>query len=245
MSESKVRAAQRATMGLQQQQKEEYGRLELLKPVPLEGGAEGHEVVIYRPFCRGMTEVLDTSKLVTQVERFVDACCYAFNGSGEPMKFHGRDLSSVDASELAGVIAEMTQDADTIQVSEEQNGDGVTQPMIYTLQRPVKLITTNSDNNEVVQQISFEARKLSEISEFLDARGETREFHTFMRLFGKPLDLRIPVMSDYIINALDFIDYMVIRRTILPKFIVSRNRWKKQSSTALSSTIGPPTPGAS
>ena len=62
-------------------------------------------------------------------------------------------------------------------------------------------------------------------------RGETREFHTFMKTFGKPLGLRFPLMSDALINALDFLDYLVIRRQVLPKFVTSRSRWKRASTS--------------
>src|SRR5262249_26818505 len=109
-------------------------------------------------------------------------------------------------------------------------GDGVTSPIIYTLQRPVKL--TPTDDGEVVSQFEFLSRSVGDISEFLDARGETREFHTFMRTFGKPLGVRIPIMTDILINAIDFLDYLVSRRQIMGKFITSRNRWKKASLPA-------------
>lgn len=224
MSESKVRA--RASANAPPVQREEYGRLELLQPIPLEGGNEAHEIIIFRPSCRAMTEVLDTVKLNVQIDRFVEACCRALNGTGEPLTFRGTELSSVDGSELASVIASMSEDADAVQL--EDTGDGITQPFVYTLQRPIKL--SPGDDGESLYQVAFEARKVSEISEFLDARGETKEFHTFMRTFGKPLGLRVPIMSDAIINALDFLDYLVIRRQVLPKFITSRNRWKKASS---------------
>jgi len=204
---------------------EEYGRLDLLSPI-VANGIEAHEIVIYRPSCRAMTEVLDTPRLNVQIERFVDACCRAVNGTGEPLEFAGRELSSIDGSELASVITSMSEDADAVTI--EDTGDGITTPLVYTLQRPVSL--TQKEDGERVLQIAFEARKVAEIQEFLDARGETKEFHTFMRIFGKPLGLQIPIMTDALINALDFLDYLVIRRQILPKFINSRNRWKKASS---------------
>ena len=208
---------------------QEYGRLELLAPIGLQNGAQAHEIIIYRPTCRAMTEVLDTPRLGVQIERFVEACCRALNGTGEPMEFNGRELSSIDGSELASVITSMSDDADSVII--EESGDGITAPMVYTLQRPIKL--TQDEDGETVHQFAFEARRVAEISEFLDARGETREFHTFMRTFGKPLGIRIPIMTDVLINALDFLDYLVIRRQILPKFISSRNRWKKASSRGL------------
>lgn len=210
---------------------EEWCRLDLLKPVPLSnGGGEGRTLVIYRPGCKLMTEVLDTQQLGVQIERFANGCCKALNGSGEPQEFAGADLSCVDGSDVAGIIATISAEADAV-LLEDTGGDAVTAPLIYTLQRPINL-TPQLDDSETLYQIAFEAKKMSEITEFLDAMNttETRYFHTFMRTFGKPLQLRIPIMTDAIINALDALDYMVIRRQILPKFIASRNRWKKASS---------------
>jgi hypothetical protein len=186
-----------------------------------------------------MTETLDTPKLNVQIERFVEGCCRAVNGTGEAMPFPGKELSSVDGGELASVITSMSEDADAVVL--DDSGDGITSPMIYTLQRPVTM-NPNVQDPEILHQFEFMARRVSEISEFLDARGETREFHTFMRVFGKPM-LKIPVMTDALINALDFLDYLVIRRQILPRFINSRHRWKKASSLAHLSTIGRPIPG--
>lgn len=206
-------------------QQEEYGRLELLQPIPLDNGAEAHEIVIYRPSCRAMTETLDTMRLNVQIERFVEGCCKALNGTGEPLAFKGRELSSIDGSELASVITAMSEDADAVIL--EESGDGITAPLVYTLQRPITM--SPGENGETVHQFEFMARRVADISEFLDARGETREFHTFMRTFGKPLGLRIPIMTDALINALDFLDYLVIRRQIMGKFINSRNRWKRAS----------------
>jgi len=219
---------------------EEYGRLQLLAPIKLANGGESQEVVIYRPTCRVMTEALDTTRLHVQIERFVEGCCRGVNGTGEAYPFSGGELSSPDGSELASVINAMSQDADDVVL--DIAGDGVTIPIIYTLQRPIEL-TPGKLETEKVEQFEFMARKIGEISEYLDARGETREFHTFMRTFGKPLGIRIPIMTDILINSLDFLDYLVIRRQIMGKFISSRNRWKKASSLAPSTTIGRPDRG--
>jgi hypothetical protein len=96
------------------------------------------------------------------------------------------------------------------------------------------IVRTNVPEHEweTVHQIEFLAKKVGDIAEFLDARGETREFHAFCRTFGKPLGLRFPLMSDGIVNQMDYADYLAIRRTILPKFVVSRNRWRKEPSRA-------------
>ena len=80
----------------------------------------------------------------------------------------------------------MSEDADAVIV--EETGDGITAPIIYTLKSPVRLTPVDG---EMVEQFEFMARKVSEITEYLDARGETREFHTFMRTFGRPLGIRL------------------------------------------------------
>lgn len=202
----------------------EYARLPLLLPIRLPNGSESHEIIIYRPPCNIMTEVLDTVKLNVQIERFVSGSCKAMNGTGSPISFDGGELSSVDGAELASIITAMSNDADTVMIDE--GGDGITEALLYTLKRPVQM------GEETVRQFEFKARKIGDISEYLDARGETREFHTFMRTFGKPVGLRFPLMSDALINALDFLDYLVIRRQVLPKFVTSRSRWKRASLSA-------------
>ena len=70
---------------------------------------------------------------------------------------------------------------------------------------------------------------MASISDFLDARGETKEFHAFMRAFAKPLGVNMSVMSDILIDALDFLDYLVIRRQIMGKLVFARRRWKRAS----------------
>lgn len=204
-----------------------YGRLQLQGPIKTMNGGEGHEIVVYRPTCKTMTEVLDTPRVQVQLERFVDACCRLVNGTGETSTFSHKELLSSDSAELSSVITAMSDDAERVTVDE--SGDGITSPVVYTLQRPISLPATN----ELVSQFEFIARKVGEITEFLDARGETKEFHTFMRLFSKPLGIQSAMgtfTSDILINAIDFLDYLVIRRQIMGKFIASRNRWKRESS---------------
>lgn len=216
---------------------EEYGRLSLLAPLTLPNGVTAKEVVFFRPTCGMMTQILDTPSRNVQIERFVEHCVRAVNGnngSGETLPFAARDLNTMDANELSSVISDMSMDADAVVVND--TGDGVTQPIIYTLQHKITMST--SDNAEVVTQFEFMARKLGDIAEFLDARGETQEFHTFMRTFAKPLGVKIPIIHDAMINALDFVDYLAIRRTIHPKFVNSRRRWRRASLPALSITTG-------
>src|SRR5262245_27710810 len=204
---------------------QEYARLELLTPVTAKGGAEAHEIIVYRPSCRAMTEVLDTARVMDQVTRSVSTSCRGLNGGGEPLEFAATELNAIDGSELSSIITAMSDEADRVTL--DDTGDGITEPMVYTLRHPVRL--TPREDSEVVHQISFQGQKVKDISDFLDARGETREFHSFMRAFGKPLGLRIPLMTDILIDALDFLDYLVIRRQIMGKLVFARRRWKPAS----------------
>jgi len=216
-----------------------YARLQLLAPLQINGDAL-RDVVIYRPTARAMTEVLDTPRLNVQGERFVDQCCRLTNGDGREERFQFSEMNCVDSAEIAGIIGSMSQDAEAIVL--ESTGDGITEPIIYTCKSPIKMNALDP-NSELVEQFEFMARKVGEIAEYLDARGETRQFFTFMRLFGKPLGVRIPIMTDALIGALDFIDYLAITRQIIPRFINSRGRWRKESTLGPSITIGPPALG--
>jgi hypothetical protein len=204
----------------------EYGRLELLQPITAKGGKEAHEVVIYRPTCKQMTEVLDGAEnQVERLERFVSKCCRALNGSAEPLEFPFGELNSADGADIGSIVAAMSDDAS--KVSPEIIGDGITEPLLYTLQTPLKV--SPKEDSEVVRQLMFEAKRVRDISDYLDASGATAEFHTFMRAFAKPLGLAMPLMTDILIDALDFLDYLVIRNTIMGKFVNSRKRWKRVS----------------
>lgn len=216
----------------------EYGRLELRKPIPLSNGKEGKEIIIYRPTCGAMTEVLDLGLSAgQQVQRFCDSCCRAVNGlDTDPQPFSAAHLLANDSAELGNVINAMSEDADAVTL--DDRSDGITAPLIYTLQHPIKM--SANEDADVIEQLQFEARTVGEVSEYLDIanRGETREFATFMRLFGTPLGVKVPIMSDSLIGALDFLDYLVIRRQVMPRFLHSRNRWKRASSPVPSRTGG-------
>jgi len=205
----------------------EYARLDLLQEITAKNGATAKEIVVLRPTCRQMTDVLDTQRVGVQIERFVNACVRAVNGGAEPLEFAVEQLNALDGAELTSVINAMSEEADAV-VFDTQGADGVTEPIVYTLQHPIKLARPNGDG-ETIHQLSFEARRVKDISEFLDARGETREFQSFMRSFAKPLGVSMPVLSESIINALDFVDYLVIRRQIMGKFTFARGRWKRAS----------------
>jgi len=204
----------------------EYARLDLLQEITAKNGATAKEIVVLRPTCRQMTDVLDTQRVGVQIERFVNACVRAVNGGAEPLEFAVDQLNALDGAELTSVINAMSEEADAV-VFDTQGADGVTEPIVYTLQHPITLRRADGAESETIHQLSFEARRVKEISEFLDAKGETREFQSFMRSFAKPLGVSMPVLSESIINALDFVDYLVIRRQIMGKFTFARGRWKR------------------
>jgi hypothetical protein len=209
---------------------DEYGRLDLLQEVTTKDGKPAKEIIIYRPTCKSMMEIYDAFTNKLQVERFVGTCVRALNGGTEPIEFNAAELDSADGSELAGVITEMVREADTVHLPPDI-GDGISAPLVYTLRYPIRL--TPRPDAEVLTQLSFEARRIRELSEFLDAgvRGEAAQFRAFMRAFGTPLGIAVPVMSDILIDSLDFVDYLVIRGpAIMGKFTTARGRWKKTSS---------------
>lgn len=205
---------------------QEYARLELIKPITVKSGGESKEIVVFRPTCRMMTEVLDTPRVNIQVERFVGSCVRAVNGGTEPVEFAAAELNAIDGSELSSILNEMSEEADRVNI-DDSGGDGIMSPLVYTLQRPIKL--TPKDDGEILHQLSFEGRRVGDISDFLDARGETKEFHAFMRAFAKPMGVTLKMLTDNLIDAMDFIDYLVIRRQIMGKLVFARRRWKRAS----------------
>jgi hypothetical protein len=204
----------------------EYARLQLLQEVTTKNGVQAHDLIVYRPTCRGMTDVFDAADLRIQIEKFVRHACRAVNGSDAPLEFEASELNLADSADIGNIITTMSEEADEINI--EESGDGISAPVIYTLKYPISL---SKDSGEVLHQLSFEAKRLKDISEYLDATrpgvGETKEFHAFMRAFAKPMGITVPVMSDAIIDALDFVDYIVIRRKIMGKFTAPRRRWKR------------------
>lgn len=205
---------------------QEYARLELVKPISVKDGGTSREIVVFRPTCRMMTEVLDTPRVNVQVERFVTSCVRAINGGTEPVEFNAAELNAIDGSELSSILNEMSDEADKVNLDGE-TGDGITEALVYTLQRPIKL--SPKEDAETLHQLAFEGRRVGDISDFLDARGETREFHAFMRAFARPMGVSLKIMTDNLIDAMDFLDYLVIRRAIMGKLVFARRRWKKAS----------------
>jgi hypothetical protein len=204
----------------------EYARLDLLREIETTTGGKSHTVVVLRPTARDMIGVMAENKVSAQIDQLVTACCRAINGTGKDLsEFKAVQLDAADGAELAAVAAAMSEDADKVEIGP---GDGVFEPLTYTLQFPIDLTPGNPDG-ERVTQIQFHARKLGDLSEFLDARGAGNEFYAFMRAFGTLLGTALP-MTDTVIGALDFLDYMVIRRKIMGKLTASRGRWKKTST---------------
>ena len=204
---------------------QEYARLELLQEVTTEDGGKAHELVIFRPSSKNLFSAIEATSTSKRIEEFVKHNVRALNGGAQPLEFRAAELTSADAMDIVSIIGSLADEAKDVPIGD---GDGITSPLVYTLQHPIKL-TPGQEGGEVVEQIQFEARRLGELSEYLDATGDVQEFLVFMRLFGKLLGTRLP-MSDAIINALDFVDYFVIRRKIMGKLVQPQERWKKTST---------------
>jgi len=205
----------------------EYARLDLLEPIPTKGGGpEAHKVVIYRPTARQLTEVFDSGeKAVARLELFSNNCCRALNGTDQPLDFVFGDLNAADGAEIGSMIAALAEDAR--ECTPDIMGDGFQEPLVYTLQRPIKM--TLKEDGERVTQLVFEARRVRDIGEYLDATGAGREFSAFMKAFAKPIGPSVPIMTDILIDAIDFIDYFVIRDQVMGRFVNARRRWKRAS----------------
>jgi len=199
---------------------QEYARLDLAREIKTEGGNTSREVVVLRPTAKGMIDVLSELKVSAQLKRLVTTCCRAVNGTGSLLMFSSDELDAADGAELSAVVAALSQEAEDIDIGP---GDGVFEPLVYNLRYPIELAPPNGD---VIRQIEFQARRLGDLSEYLDARGAGEEFFAFMRCFGTLLGTNLP-MTDSIIGAMDFLDYLVIRRKVMGKLTASRGRWKK------------------
>lgn len=201
----------------------EYARLDLAREIDSSNGVSCHEVVVLRPTARMMIDVLAEAKTSSQLSRLVSGCCRAVNGTGELLPFSADQLDAADGADLAAVVASMSREADDIDIGP---GDGVLEPLVYNLRYPIELAPPEGD---VIRQIEFVAKRLGDLSDFLDARGAGQEFFAFMRAFGTLLGTRLP-MSDTIIGAMDFLDYLVIRRKIMGKLTGSRGKWRRTST---------------
>jgi hypothetical protein len=218
----------------------EFARLQLLQEVTTDSGGKSNEIVFYRPSAKDLFASLSASSASMRIEDFLKINARALNGTDKPEGFRTSELSSGDVVEVIDLMTSLQREADQVTLA-KGSGDGVTSPIVYTLQHPINLTpgaAGNGAGDNVIHQIQFEARKLGELSEFLDASGEAQEFSLFMRLFGTLLGTKLP-MSDSIINALDFVDYYAIRRKIMGKLVQSRERWKKTSTSSPSPIDGP------
>ena len=204
---------------------QEYGRLDLAREIDASDGTKSSEIVMLRPSARVMIDVFDDSRPSNQSNKLVSACCRAVNGTGELKPFAASQLDAADAAELMSMIASITTEAENVSVG---NGDGITEPLVYDLRYPIELARADGEEAETIRQIQFVAKKLGDISEFLDARGGTQEFFAFMRAFGTMVGTRLP-MSESIVGAMDFLDYLVIKGKIMGKLTSARGRWKRTS----------------
>lgn len=207
----------------------EYARLDLLREVPTDkDGVTAQTLVINRPTAKVMLEVLDSKVNSAQLEAFVKGSCRALNGTGEVYPIKPGDLDASDAAELLAMLVEIFKQADEVgEIALGETGDGINAPLVYTLQHPIKL--TPEPDGDTVRQISFQARRIGDLSDFLDSRGMKSEFMGFMRSFGTLVGYDKPITEAFV-NALDFTDFLVIRGVILGKLAGSRRRWKMTST---------------
>jgi hypothetical protein len=201
---------------------QEYGRLDLAREIDIDGG-KSKQVVVLRPCAKEMIDVFTEPKRSRQLKKIVTACCRAVNGKDEPVSFAADQLDAADGAELMALVASLTEEADDIDIGD---GDGILEPIVYDLRYPIELAPPDGD---IVRQIQFMAKRLGDLSEFLDAEGFGAQFYAFMRCCGTLLGTRLP-MSDSIVGALDFLDYIVIRDKIMGKLTGSRGRWKRTST---------------
>src|SRR5262245_9984667 len=197
----------------------EYAHLELRQNIVTRTGQETRDIVVMRPTTRDMMDILDTKGLMAQTTRFVERLVRARANGHAPAEFDADQVDTADASELNALLVEMLNDADGIPIGP---GDGINEPITYTLQRPINL-TAEGDN--AITQIQFQARRMRDVTDYLDAPAG-QDFMAFMRGFGQLLGTKLP-MSDSIINALDYVDYLTIRRKIVGKLTGPRRKWTR------------------
>jgi len=204
----------------------EYATLELRQDVTTKGGATTHDIVVYRPTTRELIDILgEPRRLVPQTQRFVKHLCRAKANGSAPEEFDADQIDTGDITDLNLVLSEMLTEADGFP---EPPGDGINEPITYTLVHPIKLTERSNNGGSdgmTIEQIQFQARRMRDVTDFLDA-PTGQDFPAFMRGYGTLLGVNMP-MSDSIIYALDFVDYLAIRRKIMGKLTAPRRRWTK------------------
>jgi len=205
----------------------EYGRLDLAREIDTIDGGKSTEIVFFRPNARAMIDAFNDPRQSGKTNKIVGACCKAVNGGTDFVGFKVGQLEGADAAELMAMIASITDQADDIAVG---SGDGITEPLVYDLRYPIELARADGEESETIRQVQFVARKLGDISEFLDSSGGTQEFFAFMRAFATFVGTRLP-MSESIVGAMDFLDYLVIKNKIMGKLTSAQGRWKRTSTS--------------
>lgn len=213
----------------------EYARLDLRQEVRIPSGTS-KELVIYRPTCKDLMGIGDSPKAVDQVKFFANRCCRAVNG-GDTVEFKASELDAADAAELSMLAGSFYTEGRSYELPEE-SGDGVTSPLFYTLRYPITLTRGEESDPIVIKQIEFQARRLGEISEFLDApAGTSQEFMIFMRSFATLVGVTLPI-TEVLYDAMDYTDYLIIRNKIMGKLARSGGRWRKTFTLSPSNTDG-------
>lgn len=208
---------------------EVYARFELISEIN-----GGRQLVFLRPNASDLTAALDGVGNKELLSRLVSSCCrVTSNGEGKLTALDVDQLDAADSAEVFDIVLAILREADDYNVTVRANG--LDEPIVYDLRYPVLL--HGRQDGEVVRQIQFQARKVGEITNFIDSRGVQQKFYTFMRGFGSLLGTQLP-MADAIIGAIDFLDYLVIAQHIMGKLTAPRGRWSKISSDSPSASVG-------
>jgi hypothetical protein len=200
---------------------EAFAELDLVKPAMTKSGQPVSSVSVRRMLFADFAAIVDEDDMARRLNLFIARTVRA-GSLADGAEIDPASLNAADAAELIDVLA-----AQTAVEAAEVGGDGLDEPIVYTLKHPIKLGGTNGEAGAVVGQIEFQARTLGDVAEFLSATG-SQEFRVFMRAFGTILGVEMPI-TDALIGALDIEDVVTIQGSILGKLARSRGRWRKLS----------------
>ena len=178
-----------------------YAELELSRPVETSAGLST-TLVVMRPTAGILMSTVDARRPWTRITNFLSKACKA--QVGEELV----DLKSSTWTSRRG-RPDRHHPGDVPGGRRGPGGGGRRSRHSHGL-HPHPSIPLSEE--QTVRQIEFRAKKLGEVADFLNARGATEEFLAFMRNFGRLLGLGIP-LTDGVSRALDFYDYLVIRRS--------------------------------
>lgn len=129
------------------------------------------------------------------------------------------ELMSPDSMEIQAAILELIKHDDGF----KPEGDGIDEPVVYTLKHPFAY-----GSDDTISQISFAARRVKDISEFLNADGERERILSFFRCFGTLLGTEKP-FTDIVLSLMDAEDVATVHRVIIPLLAGKRGKLRKVS----------------